>query len=426
MKNTSDAFNECEALVSAIIEKISGINKSRKKFMLHLFILFMGLRGRYNFLNMARYGEYNEQSYRNNFSEDFDFMKFNMELVKQCCSKHILNTFDPSYIPKSGKKTENMGWFWSGTDGKAKKGLEIGGLAAIDVENNTAMSLEAIPTPSREELQTKGMTLVNHYADIIINRHLDLSQLSAYLVVDGYFAKQNFIHPILEQTSLHIIGKLHTNANLQYLYEGNPTGKKGRPKEFDGKIDVKNIDKQRITFCHECELGEDKSAKVYEAVVYSNILKQKIKIAYVEFWKKEKFTGNYIILFSTDIALSGQRIYEYYGKRYQIEFLFRDGKQHCGLTHCQAQDEKKFHFHVNASLTAVSIAKAIYYLEDNKMVPANKKKGGFSMADIKTLYLNKLIAKIFFSNLAAELSSEKINALYPKILFLGCIKSRAA
>ena len=116
--NYQDAFKECETLIGAIIEKISGINKSRKKFMLHLFILFMGLRGRYNFLNMGRYGNYSEQSYRNNFSGEFDFVSFNIELVKQCCSTHLIVAFDPSYIPKSGKETEHLGWFWSGTAGK--------------------------------------------------------------------------------------------------------------------------------------------------------------------------------------------------------------------------------------------------------------------------------------------------------------------
>ena len=30
-------------------------------------MLFMGLRGRHNFLNMARYGDYSEQTYCNNF-----------------------------------------------------------------------------------------------------------------------------------------------------------------------------------------------------------------------------------------------------------------------------------------------------------------------------------------------------------------------
>mgnify|MGYP001567086838 FL=1 len=110
-----DAFDKCETLVGAIIEKISDLDKSRKKFMRHLFLLFMGIRSRYNFLNMERHGLYSEQSYRNNFCEDFDFLNFNKELINQSCSSHKIIAFDPSYIPKSGKHTEHLGWFWSGT-----------------------------------------------------------------------------------------------------------------------------------------------------------------------------------------------------------------------------------------------------------------------------------------------------------------------
>jgi hypothetical protein len=416
MKNTNDAFNKCETLVGAILEKISGINKSRKKFMLHLFLLFMGLRGRYNFLNMERYGNYNEQSYRNNFSEGFDFMDFNKELVKQCCSNEIVIAFDPSYIPKSGKHTEHLGWFWNGTSGKAMKGLEIGGLAAIDVKNNTAMSLEVIQTPTAQELQERGMSLVDHYAGIIIERKEHLQELSIYLTVDGYFAKKNFIEPILQQTSLHIISKLRTDADLWYPYKGEPTGKRGRPKSYTEKVAVENIDKKQITFCYEDEL-----VKVYEGILYCKMLKRKIKVAYLERWEDEKYSGDYIILFSTDLSLKGECIYKYYKSRYQLEFLFRDAKQHCGLTHCQARDEHKLYFHFNASLTTVSIAKAIYYLDAKK-----QDKKIFSMANIKTVYLNKLIAERIFANLDADLNQKKISSLYQQILFLGCIRARAA
>ena len=411
-----DAFDKCEALAEAIIEKISNINQSRRKFMIHLFFLFMGLRGRFNFLNMARYGKYNEQSYRNNFSNSFDFLSVNKELIIQSCSAHKIIAFDPSYIPKSGKHTEHMGWFWSGTSGKAMKGLEIGGLAVIDVENNTAMSLEAIQTPSAKELKQIGKSMVDHYARVIIERKEILEELSDYLAADGYFAKESFVIPILENTSLHIISKLRTDANLWYPYHGAHTGKRGRPKSYAEKVAVKNIDKKLITLCH-----QDDDTRVYEGVVYSKMLGRKIKIAYLERWKDGSYSGEYVILFSTDLHLAGSFIYLYYKSRYQIEFLFRDAKQHCGLTHCQARGEKKLYFHFNASLTTVSLAKAIYYLPLPK-----EQRQGFSMSTIKTLYLNKIIAERIFANLELDLNQQKIQSVYQDALFYGSIRSRAA
>ena len=104
--NVLDALNKSEALIGAIIGKMSGLNKSRLKFMTSVFMLYLGLRGRYNFLNMARYGDYSEQTYRNQFGKPFDFIEFNKAIIKSYCSRHLVNASDPSYIPKSGKETE--------------------------------------------------------------------------------------------------------------------------------------------------------------------------------------------------------------------------------------------------------------------------------------------------------------------------------
>lgn len=40
---------------------------------------------------------------------------------------------DPSYISKPGKKTPHIGTFWSGCASSMKHGLEIIGLALVDV-----------------------------------------------------------------------------------------------------------------------------------------------------------------------------------------------------------------------------------------------------------------------------------------------------
>jgi len=194
--NNQNAFNKSKDLVHSIIEKVGNQNKSRLKFMVNIFTLFMGLGGRYNFTNMSRYGDYSEQTYRNNFEKPFDFLAFNKSLIFENCSPHHVIAFDPGYIPKCGKKTEYIGTFLSGTSGKALKGLEIGGFAVVDIDNNTAMSLEAVQTPSVKELRQTGKTLVTHYASIVVERKEALESISKYIVADGYFAKKEFANPL--------------------------------------------------------------------------------------------------------------------------------------------------------------------------------------------------------------------------------------
>lgn len=399
-------MSKSKALINAIIGKMTGINKARKRFMTELFLLYMGMRGRYNFLNMARYGRYSEQTYRNQFGKRFDFMEFNSQLIKAHCSKKLINAFDPSYIPKSGKETDHIGMFWSGCSQKALRGLEIGGFAVVDVENNTAFSLEAIQTPSAKELKSEGKTLVNHYASLVIERKEKLLSFSPYIAADGYFAKKEFIIPIVEQTPLQIISKMRSDANLYYIFNGKPSCKRGRPKTLDGKLKTDRIDKRRIKLCYE---GDD--FKIYEGIVYSKSLKIKIKLAYIE-----DDQGEYAILFSTDLTLDGKTIYLYYKSRYQIEFLFRDAKQFTGLTHCQARDENKLHFHFNASLSVISIAKAAYFLKNRKAVCES-----FSMSDVKTMHLNKIMADRIFANLEIDLTCRKIRRIYRDALWLGKI-----
>ena len=116
--------------------------------------LFMAIPGRINFLQMGRYGKFSEQTYRNRFAnESFDWFSFNEHLVKE----HLPGTrkaiaVDPSYIPKSGKKTPWLGYFWSGCAGEYKRGLEIMGIGVIDVDNRECMTLGSGQSPDTKTL----------------------------------------------------------------------------------------------------------------------------------------------------------------------------------------------------------------------------------------------------------------------------------
>lgn len=391
-----NAFLKSEALVKLIIENMPLENKARENFICRTFLLLMGLRGRYNFVNLARYGHYGEQTYRNNYEKEFDFKSFNLGLVRESCSKHLINAFDPSFIPKSGKHTPNLGRFWSGCARRALKGLEIGGFAVVDIENHTALSLEAVPTPSPVTLKDSGKSLVDHYAEIVLERKDELESVSPLLAVDGYFAKVKFVDAVCKGSNLHLVCKLRSDADLRYLYQGEYQGR-GRPRQYEGKVDVKNIDPDRLPICY-----RDHEVEVYSGVVYAKALKRKVKVAYLSFLKEGKPTGKYQILFSTDTELSGEWIFRYYKARFQIEFLFRDAKQFTGLSHCQARSEPKLNFHYNAALTTVSLAKAAHYLSLDL-----KERESFSMREIKNLYLNKMVLDRFIANFGLDPDIEK-------------------
>ncbi len=54
--------------------------------------------------------------------------------------------FGSVYIPKSGKKTPGVDWFWSGCASTMKKGLEILGISIVDADARDSIFLKAEQT----------------------------------------------------------------------------------------------------------------------------------------------------------------------------------------------------------------------------------------------------------------------------------------
>jgi hypothetical protein len=408
----SNACGVCRAALS----KIKKVSRPVSKFILHIVPLWLGMNCRITFMNMQRWGGRNEKSYRSMFSKKFDWFSFNYEVVKSCFGKKkVIAVFDPSYIKKSGKKTYGLAKFYSGTAGRALKGLEIGCLCFVGVDDHSALHGLAVQSPTQASLHRKGKTLVAHYVQAIVNHVQQIKSLTSYVVVDGYFMKKDFVHPLLRQ-GLHVITKTRSDANLCYVYKGKQKDR-GRKRTCDGKIDVSNVDKRRIKL-----LSSDKEKDIYAGVVYSVLLKGKVLAAFIYY--KDKKTGEYKknkkgkvkpeIVIATDIQMKAKQMNTYYGLRYQVEFLIRDAKSYAGLEDCQARKKQKLHNHFNIAMTAVSVAKAAYYLSLPK-----KKRESFPMADIKMIHMNEIITNRIFSILNINPSCEKYQRAYENSLNFG-------
>ncbi|MXZ25006.1 MAG: hypothetical protein F4Y80_09100 [Caldilineaceae bacterium SB0665_bin_21] len=57
-----------------------------------------------------------------------------------------------------------------------------------------------------------------------------------------------------------------------------------------------------------------------------------------------------MLLYSEQVS---ERIFRFYGVRFQIGFAFRDAKQHLGLNGGQARSQAKLHFHFNVVFAAL-------------------------------------------------------------------------
>lgn len=358
----------------AVAASLGRLHKPFKDLLVEITLLMLLLPQRVNFTQFAKYGKRSEQCYRQNFSSHVDWLGLNTELCGQRFKPGGRRAIavDPSHITKNGVKTPGLGRFWSGCAGAIKRGLEILGIGLVDADAKECMMLRAVQTPPEQCLKDCGVTLLSWYLTSILNLKEHLLKLSRYVVADAYFSVRPFADGLCGN-GFHLISRLRGNADLRYLYTGPRKGGKGRPKEYDGKIVVKEPDTGRM----ERVETSFEDGVCYTLVAYAVALKRKVRLV---LYYPEK--GACKIFFSTDTSMAAADIVDIYRTRFQIEFCFRDAKQNTGLCDCQARDLDKLDFHFNASFCSLNLAKV--YLD--KHAPR------LSVAGLKSLMYNTYIA----------------------------------
>ena len=204
----------CNDILGEITTKL---NKSFKTFLMETLILYRVITGRINFLPLGRYGKSCEQRFRQNFSKDFDWLGFNLSLSERILTgdrKAI--AIDPSYISKSGKNTPWIGYFWSGTAGQAKRGLEILGVGLVDIDNKDCISLQAVQTPDSHTLEGRDANLTDWYLLAVNSMRGKLHRASRYIVADAYFAKSNFAAGV-QKMEFHLVSRFRDEIGRAHV-----------------------------------------------------------------------------------------------------------------------------------------------------------------------------------------------------------------
>lgn len=390
-----------EEFINRILDKLPKVAKPQKKFLVTLFLTMLLIRGKVNFRNLSRYSRLNEKTYSRQFRQSFDFVGFNQLLIDEAVSNshEKIGAMDCTYLAKSGKKSYGLDFFYDSCHNQPAKGLEVSTLAVIDVTANTGYTLSGRQTPAQTELEKlfseaqstlakvhsdqDKPTRVDFYAAHLLadGRHLPAEVV--YLAADGYYAKVKFVAAV-RQVNRHLISKFRCDANLRHLYTG-PQKNKGAKRKYADKVNFNHL----YRFDYVAEVAPE--IHLYTAVVNSVQLKCNVRLVYVLNLRNPAKPG-YALLFCTDTTLDPETIYRYYKARFQIEFIFRDAKQFTGLTDCQARCQQSLHFHFNASLTALNLAKvdALANVEPDQKNP-------FSMASQKIIYFNQHLLNHFIS-----------------------------
>lgn len=461
---TSDIASQVGALAERLLAKCdTKISKSFKSFIIENLILYQVMH-KVNYTQLERYGSKCEKTYRNNSGEcgrKFDTVGFNACLAEEYfegCHGCTAIAIDPSYISHSGKHTPGMGYFWSGCAQKAKLGLEILGIGVINTEAKDCIMLSGVQTPGPEDsarkaidwegkipkylVGTENITDMPHVMEVLPNANIKrpyhkkdeeeafnelvekakakgqkftltlwyllviqcmagrLKRLSDTVVADAFFSKKPFVDG-LEEVGMQLVSRFRDDAVLMYLYKGRQTGKRGRPKLYDGKVDLDNLD-PKVFF----EVGKEyDDGKYYCGTVYSKSLKRTVKVV---IWKSKdgKRKKTY---FSTNYKQhSGNDIIKIYRTRFQIEFCFRDAKENASLCKCQARSVSKLQFNYNMSFTSINCLKHV----------ARQNGIEFSMSNLKTLIHGHYLLERFICVSGITPNNDLIKKLETEIVSL--------
>lgn len=147
-----------------------------------------------------------------------------------------------------------------------------------------------------------------------------------YLVVDGHFGNNNALQ-MARQVKLHIISKLRQDSALYIPYQHPDPNHRSRHKYGD-RLDWRNIHEDYL--CHS-SLEEDIQTDTYQSTLLHKEFAQSLNVVILVKTNLKTNARSHVILFSSDLTLSYEKIIDYYKLRLQIEFNFRDAKQFWGL-----------------------------------------------------------------------------------------------
>lgn len=462
MSKISNEISQIGTLIENILSVAGAkVSKKSKSFIIETLILYCVMQ-KVNFTKLGLYGSRCEKTYRDNFKKvDFDAASFNLALAKRYFDgstgiKAI--AIDPSYISKSGKHTPGLGYFWSGVAQMAKWGLEILGIGIIDTQRKDCVMLEGVPTPNADMIASKdvnkkpvkhelllGNRAISDYEDIkkdlsketvaaqkrqyrkkadkegftkavgeeevekfsLISWYLhaigclprEVFEYTRRVVADAFFSKRNFVDG-LQEMGLHLVSRFRDDAALMYIYEGEQTGKRGRPQKYGGKVDYNSLD-EKVFFKLDYDL---EGGTCYAGKVYSKALKRNVKVViwYSKDGKRRK------IFFTTDFTLSYHGIMDVYRTRFQVEFCFRDSKDYVSLCKCQARDTRKLEFNYNMSFTALNSMKCV----------ARENGVDFSISNMKSLIHGEFLMNRFICVSGITPNSDLINKLRREVCSL--------
>jgi hypothetical protein len=195
-----------------------------------------------------------------------------------------------------------------------------------------------------------------------------------YVVLDGHFGNYPSAW-MVRQENLHLISKLRSDAALYPPFEGKYS-RTGRPTKYGDKINVRQMDPNSR---RETSLEGKVQTDIYQGQFYNKEFAFALNVVVILKTNLATLSQAHVILFSTDPALTYDKMIQCYSLRFQIEFNFRDAKQYWALEDFMNVQETAVTNAANLSLFMVNVSHVL-------LQPFRQVQPDFSILDLKAHY----------------------------------------
>lgn len=223
-----------------------------------------------------------------------------------------------------------------------------------------------------------------------------------YLALDGHFGNYPAYH-MVRQTGLHLISELRWGAALCFPYEGPYQGK-GPHRKFGERVAYQAIPER---YLKDTTVKDDIQTCIYQAQLLHTDFPEPLNVVVIVKTNLCTQAWAHVILFSSDLELSYEKLVEYYSLRFQIEFNFRAAKQFWGL-------EDFMNVNQTAVTNAANLSQAL-------MCDFRQTDPDFGVLDLKSYYRGCKYATEMLKILPQKPDDILVAQLFRKIATLGSI-----
>ena len=421
------------------------LNQCLGKTILHqlhcIVEAMLSMTGRVTMLGISRWTEQGG-SYRTIqrfFNSPISWCKLNWFVICHLISGKgdIIIAGDETVVSKSGKKTFGLDRFFSSIFNRPISGIAFFSLSLINVQTRTSypIIMEQVEKEEKKDAKKskkkkgkpgrpKGSKNKNKkevdlsptllWMQALIKHLLRLVGINTpitYFVYDGAFGHNDALQ-MIRQCTLHLISKLRYDSALWFPYKGPYSGH-GKPKKYGDKLDYNDIPDEHLV---SDEVEDGIQTCIYQMELWHKEFADMLNIVVIV--KKNLKTGasRHVVLFCSCLELSYDKIIEYYRLRFQIEFNFRDAKQHWGLEDFMNINQTPVYNGANLSMFMVNFSQVLMQTQTI---------GLGSINDLKTWFRGYKYVKVVLKLLPQKPQPIFINRIQETLASIGRIHTIA-